>query len=120
MRLTLLTLTALTLSIATAPGLARDNAPGKAYGAGGAGVAHCPPGLAKKSPACVPPGQAKKYGTGDHVDGEWVLVRDWDRYGLEPPRDGLGYYRLGDRLVLADRETREILDFIAAAARLLD
>ena len=33
------------------------------YGAGG-----CPPGLAKKSPACVPPGQAKKlFGIGQRV-----------------------------------------------------
>ncbi len=33
------------------------------YGAGG-----CPPGLAKKSPACIPPGQAKKlFGVGQRV-----------------------------------------------------
>ncbi len=34
----------------------------------GYGVGGCPPGLAKKSPACVPPGQAKKlFGIGQRV-----------------------------------------------------
>ena len=49
----------------------------------------CPPGLAKKSPACIPPGQAKKYGYDD----------DEDRYGRDDRYDGDGrrlYYRLGD------------------------
>jgi hypothetical protein len=32
---------------------------------------HCPPGLARKNPPCVPPGQAKKWNLGDRYDGEW-------------------------------------------------
>ena len=79
----------------------------------------CPPGLAKKNNGCNPPGLA---GRGDkdnrrYVDGDYVLIRDPDRYGL---RDGRTYYRLGDDVYLVDRETREILDFVGAAAALLD
>lgn len=34
----------------------------------GYGVGGCPPGLAKKNPPCMPPGQAKKlFGVGQHV-----------------------------------------------------
>ena len=82
----------------------------------------CPPGFAKKSPACIPPGQAKKqryrgYRIGDRVTGDYVIIRDPSRYGLDPDRT---YYRIGDSIVLVDRDTREILDFIGAAAALLD
>ena len=41
----------------------------------GYGVGGCPPGLAKKNPPCVPPGQAKKlYGLGDRVPRGWYDV----------------------------------------------
>ena len=68
------------------------------------GGQHCPPGLAKKNPPCVPPGLAKK--------GDWVgdfpnIFLDPDRYDL----DGrYGWYQLGENLyVRTDRETGEIL-----------
>ncbi|QMU57487.1 MAG: hypothetical protein GKR98_04285 [Boseongicola sp.] len=62
-----------------------------------AGQKHCPPGLAKKSPACVPPGQAKKgvtaeewanrsdgYDVGDHIDDpEYVVLAEGDRVIFE-------------------------------------
>jgi hypothetical protein len=54
-------------------GHGHGNANGHGYGYGmqgpaGYGVGGCPPGLAKKSPACVPPGQAKKmFGLGQRV-----------------------------------------------------
>ena len=55
----------------------------------------CPPGLAKKSPSCVPPGQAKRddirygRGVGDRLRVEdYVLVRDLNRYDVE--RRGVG------------------------------
>lgn len=39
-----------------------------AQGAVGYGVGGCPPGLAKKNPPCMPPGQAKKlFGIGQRV-----------------------------------------------------
>ena len=41
---------------------------GPAMASRGYGVAGCPPGLAKKNPPCIPPGQAKKmFGVGQHV-----------------------------------------------------
>lgn len=60
----------------TGPALAK---PGKGHGQGnphahgvagpvGYGVNGCPPGLAKKNPPCMPPGQAKKlFGVGQRV-----------------------------------------------------
>lgn len=97
----------------------------------------CPPGLAKKSPACVPPGLAKK---GDHdrryddrhdddrradyerdrrydwrVGDRWqdrddyIRIRDWDRYGLPRLGDGEAYYRVGDNVVKVDRDTMKVV-----------
>lgn len=57
----------------TGPALARPghgNGHGNphALGAVGYGVRGCPPGLAKKNPPCIPPGQAKKlFGIGQRV-----------------------------------------------------
>jgi hypothetical protein len=60
---------------------------------------HCPPGLAKKTPACVPPGLANKGVR--HDDDRY----DDDRYEREDERDddyGDRYdrIRVGDRVVL--------------------
>ncbi|WP_299776663.1 excinuclease ABC subunit A [uncultured Roseobacter sp.] len=84
----------------------------------------CPPGLAKKATPCVPPGQAKKggyegkrYNRGDIVQGDYIIIRNPDRYGLG--RDGT-YYRVGDNVFRVDRETHEVLEFLGAAAALLD
>mgnify|MGYP000165098247 FL=1 len=80
----------------------------------------CPPGLAKKNPPCVPPGLAKKavpYGVGDRIDGGYIILRHPRRFGLDPKET---YYRVGDYIFRVDRETREVLDFIGAAAALLD
>lgn len=90
-----------------------------------AGNGHCPPGLAKKSPACIPPGQAKKhYGApriGDRVsDYDYHLIRYPDRYDLPPLRRGERYYVIDGQILRVNQETREILDFIRATAALLD
>ncbi|MTH60325.1 hypothetical protein [Paracoccus litorisediminis] len=76
---------------------------------------NCPPGLAKKNPPCVPPGQAKKYdiryGTrvGDHLRiGNYTVIRDPRRYDLEQRR-GWDYYRDNDSIYRVDRGTRRIL-----------
>jgi hypothetical protein len=75
----------------------------------------CPPGLAKKNPPCVPPGQAKKhdihYGNrvGDVLRiGDYVVVRDPSRYDLQP-RQGWDYYRDDDRIYRVDSGTRKVL-----------
>lgn len=84
-------------------------------------VTNCPPGLAKKDPACIPPGQAKKhahdhdrdyYRVGDDFRrGDYVVIRDYDRYGLER-RDNWDYYRDGDRAYRIDSNTRKVLAVI--------
>lgn len=91
----------------------------KAQGASGE-VAACPPGLAKKTPACVPPGLAKKGHpqVGDRlIDGAYVVIRDPARYGLDPH----GTYYRGDGYVYrVDEETREVLALIGAVAAILN
>ena len=108
-------------SVAAMPALADPgHGKGKAhrnYHGGFAG--HCPPGLAKKNPPCVPPGQARKsydhhYGSriGDILRiGDYVVIRDPRRLYLEP-RDDWRYYRDGDRAYRVDRDTRRILSVI--------
>lgn len=82
--------------------------------------AHCPPGLAKKATVCVPPGQAKASSpndrVGERIKGDYVVVDRPARYGLDPNQT---YYRVGDDIFRVDRDTREVLDFIGAAAALL-
>lgn len=152
------------LSLMTAAAVALPvAAPAKDKGHGNDNAGHaaagCPPGLAKKSPACVPPGLAKKapaydgghvhrddrvvihdghthldsdgrvviyndrydsvyhYRIGDRVDGDYVVVRDPQLYGLDP--DGL-YYRVDNGVYQVDRETQEILAIIGLASRILN
>ena len=65
---------------------------------------HCPPGLAKKTPACIPPGQAKK--------GDTARYDDKDRYRDETRRDDDRYdradayeiLRIGDRVIFEGEE----------------
>lgn len=94
----------------------------------------CPPGLAKKTPACIPPGLAKKNREPRHdrtdqaegtapdseryyITGDYVLVTDPYRYGLD---DNRTYYRFGDNIFRVDKETGEILTFIGSLAALLN
>lgn len=78
---------------------------------------HCPPGLAKKNPPCVPPGQAKKYGIGDRIDGKYDRIRNPERYGLDRNQT---YYRVGDYVYRIDRDTKEVLDLIGAIGAVLN
>jgi hypothetical protein len=83
------------------------------------GPGHCPPGLAKKNPPCVPPGQAKAWRTGDRYDGPWDRV-DWRRHDLRRPAPGESWIRVGDDLVLrVDDDTRAIVDIIRLAGVVL-
>lgn len=81
---------------------------------------HCPPGLAKKHNGCQPPGQAKKqdyYRIGDRIDDDYIILRQPGRHGLDPHGT---YYRVGDHIYRVNRETREVLDLIGAAAAVLN
>lgn len=83
----------------------------------------CPPGLAKKSPACVPPGLAKKvmpYVIGDRVNPDYddvLLVREPAVYGLDPHAT---YYRVDDRVFEVDSRTMQITRLIGAVADILN
>ncbi|MBM3605919.1 MAG: hypothetical protein FJX25_14630 [Alphaproteobacteria bacterium] len=78
---------------------------------------HCPPGLAKKSPSCVPPGQARHQDhaavrVGDRIGpGAFDHVANPGRYGLDQ-RAGWDYYRDGDRAYRVDRDTQRVLAVI--------
>lgn len=79
---------------------------------------HCPPGLAKKNPPCVPPGQAKKWNLGDRYDGDWRPI-DWWRYDLPRPRPDEHWIRVGDVILKVDDETRAILDIVRLTTAIL-
>jgi hypothetical protein len=89
----------------------------------GYGVGGCPPGLAKKNPPCIPPGQAKKlYGVGQRLPLGYGTPYAYNqipydvrsRYGLSP----VGSYYYGDGyLYRVDPRTMLIQQAIAALIR---
>ncbi len=114
------------------------------------GPKHCPPGLAKKTPACVPPGQANKaysrdddwnqnvwrdyrdIRVGDRViingdeyrvvkTGERVVLRrDDDYYRLPWPGRDRDYVRIGNVIVQVDRKTKAVFEIIELADLILN
>lgn len=77
----------------------------------------CPPGLAKKNPPCIPPGQAKQaYRIGDSLPDGFIVIRTPSRYGLDPRRT---YYERNGYVIQVDRETGKILNLIGAIADLM-
>lgn len=68
----------------------------------------CPPGLAKKDPACVPPGQVGKswtpdyvYVAGDRLRGDYVLIpqTEWQTLHLTPIEDDTVYVVIDNQIV---------------------
>ncbi len=107
-----------------ASALAATLAAPAAFAANGNG--HCPPGLAKKSPECVPPGQAKKmyndrddhdghYRRGDHID-HYDRIERPERYGLN---DG-NYVVSNGYVYRINEQTGEVLALIGAMQNLLN
>ena len=95
----------------------------------------CPPGLAWRSPACVPPGLARQgvttedwigpitthYHEGDILRLEdLVWVTDYDRYGLPLLPDGQQYAVIDGTLVRIDSENYQILQLIRAIAAVVN
>lgn len=74
---------------------------------------NCPPGLAKKNPPCIPPGQAKKFAVGGTLpeDG-WVFIPDDVASLLAPPPSGARYVRMDKDVYLMIEGTRKVLDAI--------
>ncbi|NGQ93304.1 hypothetical protein G5V65_20665 [Rhodobacter sp. HX-7-19] len=88
------------------------------HSGGHASIWNCPPGLAKKNPPCVPPGQAKKhamnygYRVGDDLRiDDFIRIRDPWTYGLDTG-SGWEYYRDDRHIFLIDPGTRRILAVI--------
>lgn len=87
-----------------------------------AGPKGCPPGLAKKSERCIPPGHAKGGHDDDHdewhedrripYDRPWYEVRDWDRYDLPEPPEGSRYVLIDNDLVRVAIATGIILEYL--------
>ncbi|MFY0691303.1 MAG: excinuclease ABC subunit A [Paracoccaceae bacterium] len=88
-------------------------------------IVHCPPGLAKKNPPCIPPGQVKKiypdfhprYDVGDRIYRDYRIIRDVRRYGL---RDDYLYYLVGREIFHISPETGRVIAFVGLADALLD
>ncbi|GLS87646.1 hypothetical protein GCM10010873_26200 [Cypionkella aquatica] len=113
------------LALASSPALADGKGNGNKKHKKHHTTQSCPPGLAKKSPACIPPGQAKKMGH-DHDDGDHVIyyrvgdvVRDDCRIvpytGYKSLPDGT-YCRYEDRLLRIDPESRAVLTILQVLA----
>ncbi|HHW33010.1 MAG TPA: hypothetical protein GXX24_02540 [Paracoccus solventivorans] len=86
-----------------------------------AAVAHCPPGLAKKSPSCIPPGQAKRLRVGSVLDWNRAhLVRQPGLYGLAGAPDGQRYAIVDGQLLRVDAGTAKVLAVIRAVEAILD
>lgn len=83
----------------------------------GHGAQLCPPGLAKKSVPCVPPGHAKRYRVGDPIIGPYVVIEPPQRHGLRGDR---AYVRVADYVYRIDPDTRKVLNLIGAVADVLD
>ncbi len=119
---------AASLSLTAGAALAKNDNPGKAKGhtknqvqiQDSAGVIHttnCPPGLAKKNPPCVPPGQAKKHYDQGEVIHNYVLIENPAIYGLQPNGH---YVQAGGYVYQVDRNTQEVLALIGAVANILN
>ncbi|HRO13718.1 MAG TPA: hypothetical protein PLL33_01490 [Paracoccus sp. (in: a-proteobacteria)] len=83
----------------------------------------CPPGLAKKNPPCIPPGQAREAGweVGDRIDWDRAhVVRRPGLYGLAEAPSGQRYAIIDGRLVRVDNDTARILAIIRGVTALLD
>lgn len=84
---------------------------------------NCPPGLAKKSLPCIPPGQAKKspIRVGDVIDlGSVHVVTRPGAYGLSVPPAGDSYAIVDKRLVRVDSDSGKILSILRLIDAILD
>ncbi len=75
---------------------------------------HCPPGLAKKRPACVPPGQAKKWRKGYPLphDVVFVPVPDDLLVHLHPVPAGYQYVRVDKDILLIGEASKKVIDAV--------
>ena len=114
-----LTALCLTLGPAWAEGNGKGNGHSRGHGPADGGPRHvqsCPPGLAKKNPACVPPGLAKQsYNVGERLTGDYILLANPQDYGMP---DGT-YYANDGYLYRVDPDTLEVLAIMGLVDQLL-
>lgn len=95
------------------------------------GTHGCPPGLAGREPACVPPGLAAQgvttadwigdvtdlYVEGDVIAGEdFFIIGNPDDLRLPELEDGLQYAVIDDTIIVVDDATYTILSLVRAVA----
>jgi hypothetical protein len=92
-------------------------------------VKGCPPGLAKKDPACVPPGQVGKswtpdriYVEGDRIRGDYVLISedDWDDLSLSPIDDDTVYVVIDNQIVRVKESNLVVIEPIRILENVLN
>ena len=88
-------------------------------------VKACPPGLEKKDPACIPPGQVGKswspdhvYAEGDRLRGDYVLIpeEDWEGLELEPITDASVYVLIDGQILRIDRNSLRVVEAVRIVA----
>ena len=135
MRTTLILAAALTLvlapiGVAAKPGGNNGNGNGKPHHNAADGRHGCPPGLAARETACVPPGLARqgvdtedrtgpmttRYYVGDVLNvGDFVMVTDLNRFDLQELPMGEQYAVIDGTLIRLDSDSYMILQLIHAA-----
>lgn len=92
-------------------------------------VKACPPGLAKKDPACVPPGQVGKswspdhvYVVGDQIRGDYVVIptADWEDLALAPLSDGSVYVVIDNQIVRVRQSNLVVIEPIRILENVLN
>lgn len=74
---------------------------------------NCPPGLAKKNPPCIPPGQAKKFDVGSTLPrGGFEWVPDDVVSLLTPAPRHTRYARVDKNVYLITEGTRKVVEAI--------
>lgn len=92
-------------------------------------VKACPPGLAKKDPACVPPGQVGKswtpdrvYIEGDRIRGDYVIIpeTEWDELSLAPIEDDTVYVVIDNQIVRIKQSNLVVIEPIRILENVLN
>ena len=105
--------------------LARGTWPCRRHPARPRGKRPLPAGACQEIPRLHSPRTGEKFQRGPRIgdrisDYHYHLIRYPDRYDLPPLRRGERYYVIDGQILRVDQDTYEILDFIRAAASLLD
>jgi hypothetical protein len=73
---------------------------------------NCPPGLAKKSNGCLPPGQSKKYKVGSVYEGSWSSIPDELAGMLRGAPAGHRYVIVDKDIILIAEASKRVIDAV--------